>query len=137
MRRIESSPATRGSFGSGVLFISPRSRILLLRRSASSDQPGTWCGPGGGVENETIEEAARRETAEEVGFSDPYVLHHLARITTDGYVFHNHLAAVDHEFEPILNDEHDEFMWTASLPENLHPGLRLALDEFVSRNEPL
>jgi 8-oxo-dGTP pyrophosphatase MutT (NUDIX family) len=53
----------------GILFVSPKGTALFLKRAASSVHfPLAWCFPGGGVEgDETAEEAAKREAAEEVG----------------------------------------------------------------------
>lgn len=45
-----------------------QSEILLLRRSLTTSRPGQWGLPGGSIEvNESIEEAAIRETLEESG----------------------------------------------------------------------
>ena len=53
----------------GILFISPQGNGLFLRRGANApDYPGYWDLPGGGQENdETSQETALREAAEEIG----------------------------------------------------------------------
>jgi ADP-ribose pyrophosphatase YjhB (NUDIX family) len=50
-----------------VILIDPQDRVLLLAARDPADQRVVWFVPGGGVEDgETLEEAARRELAEEV-----------------------------------------------------------------------
>ncbi len=50
--------------GAGVFFIDPEGRALLQRRRDN----GLWAGTGGALEmGETFEEAAKRETQEELG----------------------------------------------------------------------
>jgi len=53
----------------GIMFITPDEEVLMIRRGmGGGDYPGTWCIPGGHQKgNETLEETARRETAEETG----------------------------------------------------------------------
>lgn len=52
----------------GILFVTPSNTALFLKRGAGGDCPGFWCTPGGKVEGEeTAEQAAIRETAEEAG----------------------------------------------------------------------
>jgi 8-oxo-dGTP pyrophosphatase MutT (NUDIX family) len=56
-----------------VLLLDPEDRVLLLkgRLPATPDGPSFWFTVGGGIEaGETLVEAARREIAEETGFSD-------------------------------------------------------------------
>ncbi len=122
-------------FGGGVVFIAkPTGRTLWLKRSDRGDLPGTWCCPGGGIEdNETIEEGVRREVREEAGYDGDYKLHHMHRNVMPGFVYHNHWAEVPEEFEPVLNDEHTDYMWTHEIPEPCHPELRKALKVFSKR----
>ena len=59
-----------------VLLFDPDQRLLLMKgRLASAPQaPGEWFTVGGGIEpGETVQEAARREVAEEAGFADAVV----------------------------------------------------------------
>ncbi|MET8679418.1 NUDIX hydrolase [Streptomyces sp. NPDC004647] len=55
-----------------VVLLDPQDRILLLHGFEPSDPASTWWfTPGGGVEEgETLEQAARRELAEETGITD-------------------------------------------------------------------
>lgn len=62
-----------GPYGAaGLLLTTPtRGRVLLQLRSAHVLSPGVWALPGGALERgETVEEAAIRESEEEVGL-DP------------------------------------------------------------------
>lgn len=124
-------------YGAGVLLFSRKTgRFLFVKRGPNGDQPGTWCTGGGGVEeNETIEQAVRRENQEELGFDGDYELIHMDRQASPGFVFHNHMAVIEDEFEPVLNDEHTEYKWCEpdEIPEPLHPGLRLALANWMKR----
>src|ERR1700757_2922183 len=52
----------------GIAYFDPDGNVLLLKRSPDSDHAGEWCMPGGGIdEGETAEQAARRESGEEIG----------------------------------------------------------------------
>jgi len=55
--------------GCGALIINEKNEILLIKRgSRAKTERGVWSRPGGGVEeNETVEEALRREIKEELG----------------------------------------------------------------------
>lgn len=122
--------------GAGVLFYAADTgRLLFLKRGPHGDRPGTWCCPGGGVEQgETPEEAARRETREEVGYDEPYDLLPMTSLEDDGFVFHNHMAVVPREFEPQLNDEHTDYVWSDQMPDPIHPKLQEAIQEWTERN---
>lgn len=54
----------------GILFLSPAGNALFLKRAATApDFAGFWDFPAGGIEGtETAEQAALRETKEEIGF---------------------------------------------------------------------
>jgi len=133
--KVNSSSNEAGLCGAGVLFMAlDTNRFLFIKRSDTGDNAGCWCCPGGGVDDhETIEEGARREVAEEVGFTGDYRLHQLDRNLRDGYTFHNHIATVPTEFTPVLNHEHTDYVWTKEIPENLHPGLAQSLDAWQGR----
>lgn len=53
----------------GIMFVESGGKALFLKRGPGSDHPGEWCWPGGHVEDgESIEDAAKREAIEELGF---------------------------------------------------------------------
>jgi 8-oxo-dGTP pyrophosphatase MutT (NUDIX family) len=109
-------------------------KYLLARRSRWVDNSGTWGIPGGAIrDDEMPEDAARRETFEEIGYLPPY---RVSDVDTQdcggGWPFHIIVADVDNEFQAYCMSETDETGWftasaLASLP--LHPGVRRWLDE--------
>ena len=136
---------------SGILFLCGNS-ALFLRRGASSDQPGTWCLPGGCIEQgETAEAAAAREAYEEVGYRvKPEQLRPWTRTVNslaapevvlpeggdpastvpDEVDFETFLVRLSEPFTPHLSDEHDGYAWApvAGPPQPLHPGVQISLD---------
>ena len=122
-----------GSRGSGVLFVGPGRRILLLRRSQDIHKPGLWGLPGGAVpvdrrgryqEDWT---SAKREVLEEAGYrlrEKPLLV--LRNVQDDGFVFTTFVVLVDKVFPAQLSWEHDDSAWVTrqeaeELP--LHPGI--------------
>ena len=139
---------------SGILFLTPDERTLLLRRSGDSDHAGEWCLPGGTLEgDETAEQAAVRECEEEIGAcpdGERAVLMHaiaeapppLASVdpvagevvlpSTDPatqVAFTTFIQRVAAPFVPDLSEEHDGWAWTriGGPPQPLHPGTATAL----------
>jgi len=120
----------------GVLFLSPEKEVLLMRR-AGKDHPGEWALPAGGIEkDETPEQAARRETEEEAGYSHEGGLSPFMHSNRDGVEFHTFLAHSE-RFKPKLNNEHDGAVWVkpseAEKKLSLHPGVRAALEKLSRR----
>lgn len=121
---------------SGILFVSPEKEVLLMRR-AGKDHPGEWALPAGSLEkDETPEQAARRETEEEAGYSHDGGLSPFMHSIRQGVDFTTFLAH-SRRFSPSLNDEHDGAVWIKpseaekKLP--LHPGVRAALEKLTRR----
>src|ERR1019366_7586675 len=116
---------------SGILFVTPDNKILLLKRSGDSSHPKEWCFPGGHVEEgETPEQAALREFSEECGSSYDGELTQLYHTQDASIDFTTYLAHVE-EFAPTLNAEHTAFMWCDldDLPNKLHPAVRAMLEQ--------
>ena len=110
----------------GILYRSGDSVLLLLRSTNTNDYPLHWGLPGGGIEEgETAEQAAIRESQEEIGQTPatPLVVLDYA----DGFT--TFCANVAEPFAPILNPEHLGFVWAplAALPQPLHPGVAATL----------
>ncbi len=115
------------------MLCTPDGRALFLKRS-DGDHAGTWAFPGGKIEDgETPEQAARRETEEETGFTgnDP-----LVQIDNGEFVTFRQDVA---EFEPKLNEEHTEHRWARldAPPEPLHPGVSTTLQKLAVQGHAL
>lgn len=110
----------------GILYRCGDSVLLLLRAATAGDFPLTWGLPGGGIEEgESPEQAAIRESQEEIGIAptDPLcVLDFCDGFTTFG-------LNVAEPFAPSLNTEHLGFVWAPlnGLPQPLHPGVEATL----------
>ena len=102
-------------------------RWCLQQRSDSVTDPGMWSTWGGGVEpGESLEQAVRRELAEEGGYQGPMKLvpwHSNSQYAT-------FMGVVPREFKPRLNKESKSWCWADPdhLPSPLHPGLAQALE---------
>lgn len=101
----------------GIIF-QYRDQVLLLHRT---DGLG-WAWPGGGVEDgETYQQAARRETFEEMRYTYAGPLEFI-QAQTGAVRYLTFAASVTERFVPILNMEHDKYIWLrpevalASLP---------------------
>ena len=119
--------------GAGIMLVTPDDEVLFLLRSPTSNHPNEWDFPGGKADDdETPEETAKRETAEEIG-SRPYgELSKIADTSSkddsgSDVDFITFRQFIRHKFTPKLDpSEHTKFVW-ASLdnpPEPLHPGVR-------------
>jgi 8-oxo-dGTP pyrophosphatase MutT (NUDIX family) len=109
----------------GIMYRDPLGNVLLLKRSDAGDHPGEWAFPGGSIEpGETPAEAASRESIEETGHQPDGDMPLLDKSASKG-VFHTFVNHVQDQFEPELNEEHDEHVWAHPdrPPEPLHPGV--------------
>ena len=116
----------------GVMYVSGNS-VLLLKRSDKGDQEGVWAFPGGKLEgDESPEQAAVRESAEETGFKSVN-LEQIDRSDNGEVQFTTFLSNIE-KTNPILNDEHTGFQWAdlASLPQPLHPGVARTLKAYTA-----
>lgn len=122
------------ALGAGILFLDVETgTVLLLKRALGTDDAGTWSIPGGSINHgEHPLAAARREVAEEVGYSGP--------VPVSGSFEHNGFTTFVvpvHGFKPRLNWESTEYRWVPvvsvtkateqpvhKLP--LHPAFKLA-----------
>lgn len=118
-------PAPKGRAAS-VMFVTEDGRVLLLRRAdAEENFPGHWAFPGGKCEEgETAQDAAERETYEEVGDCsfDGIKSIHSGR-TEHGWDHTTFAVPVKDSFAPRLNGEHNDWCWVYpdELPDPVHP----------------
>ncbi|AOF14238.1 Uncharacterized protein conserved in bacteria [Yersinia enterocolitica] len=101
-------------FASGILFRQGK-RVLLIQRS----DDGTWCPPGGKLdEGEIASDAARREVMEEVGYqySGPMTPYS----SNNDYLTYR--ADIEEQFEPHIDDESLAAGWfdIDDMPKPLH-----------------
>jgi len=122
---VAAMPTKRGA---GLLLVTTR-HVLLLKRSSTVGNPGTW-GLAGGQLNPAEDpwSGALREVREEIGrVPRPLtVRHHYVR-----HVGHRHFdvyvvrvpSSVRTTWRPRLNSEHTDWRWFRSdrLPSKLHP----------------
>lgn len=129
----------------GILFITPDNHVLFLKRGDGGDFPGAWCFPGGHLEGGEIpEDAAIRETIEEVGFLPDGERSVLCRrnnpfgddLTAQPTDFTTFIQRVPEQFEPVLNGEHTGHAWALATepPDPIHPGCAVAL-KMLDANE--
>jgi 8-oxo-dGTP pyrophosphatase MutT (NUDIX family) len=110
-----------------VLYAEDTGRWGLQQRSDSVNDPGLWAAWGGGRKSgESLEQCARRELAEESGYSGPVRIEPLAKNAK--YV--TFIGVVPHEFEPKPNSEWQDYCWTelGKWPAPMHPGTAAALE---------
>lgn len=119
--------------GAGIMLITPQDEVLFLLRAPDANHPNTWDLPGGRADdNETPEETAKRECAEEIG---AYPYGELSKIADTSSKddsgsevdFITYRQFIRHKFTPKIDkSEHTQYKW-ASLdnpPEPLHPSVR-------------
>jgi len=126
---------------SGTLFYSLSTKRYLLLHRSNGRSKKTWGLVGGTNEGtETPWEALKREITEEIG-SLPEIKKTVPLetfISTDQkFLFHTYLCAIQNEFIPKLNNEHDGYAWVASgcWPKPLHQGLRNTLNSKINQNK--
>ena len=127
--------------GAAVLILDKQDCLLMMKRSDS----GTWGIPGGATEpGEVVEEAAKRETLEEVHlhietmslfgvFSGPALYY---KYPNGDEVYNVTIMYLSRDWhgEVRLNHEHTEWGWfsTNEIPENVSPPIRPIIEQFKS-----
>lgn len=132
-----------GYRGAGICLVRPEDgKVLILRRSRDISYSGWWAFPGGTVEpGETEEEAAIREAHEELGNPPPFWLVEEEEPVWEDkgpfwefVTFLGVLAPGYLTWQPMLNPEHDAWMWIdpeRPLPERTLPGTRRSLELLI------
>lgn len=94
-------------------------RILLVKRSDNSSEPGTWAGIGGKIEEkngeseERVIDIVKREFFEETACKEHYsLIPSYVYITKKGkFKYYNFIGIFDEEFIPELNEENSDYQW--------------------------
>jgi len=117
-----------GDKGVGALLIAKDTgRILMVKRSSDSDEPGTWGTIGGRVNaSENLKDALHREIEEETGFKEQYNISHIYTYQDGNFKYHNYIIVVPFEFTPRLNLENDNSAWVefGEWKEPIHFGIQ-------------
>jgi ADP-ribose pyrophosphatase YjhB (NUDIX family) len=130
---------------SGILFVTKAGKALFLKRSEKhgpKQYRGLYGLPGGHLKKgETQKQGAIRECIEEMGQRPEGELVELNRqvmpmIGDDEdhsreIDYTTYVQIVEHEFLPLLNDEHESYVWRTleNPPDPIHPGLASTLQK--------
>lgn len=127
--------------GAAILVVDAEGRLLLMKRSDS----GLWGPPGGSTEpGERVEQAAKRETAEETGleigemslfgvFSGPELYY---KYPNGDEVYNVTIVYLSRDFSGVVNldGEHTEYHWFAvneiPAPEDISPPIVPVIEQF-------
>jgi 8-oxo-dGTP pyrophosphatase MutT (NUDIX family) len=149
--RLEFRALTAG-VGALIQSTSTGRYLFLLRHSGSWSD--TWGLPGGKLDaGEDVITALNREIREELGgiILDPnFVPVEIFTSDNSRFIYHTYYIAVDEEFIPVLNHEHQGYAWLPlqAAPRPLHPGIvrtlgkkdivgKLAIAEATAKNKLL
>lgn len=116
------------NIGCGALIFSRLTKRYLFLLRNQKRHAGSWGLVGGNIElNESPIDALRREIREEIGAVQYNKIIPLEKFTSDSgtFEYHTYLIVVEHEFVPLLNNEHRGYAWTSiqDHPRPLHPGV--------------
>lgn len=115
-----------------LLYAKDTHRILLIQKATGKHQ-GRWGLVGGtNLINENPWQGLQREIEEEIGFlPDISKTLPLEKFVSNDSIFnfHTYFCILEHEFMPILSEEHFAWGWfnLAALPKPVHRGLELSL----------
>jgi 8-oxo-dGTP pyrophosphatase MutT (NUDIX family) len=116
-----------GAKGAGCIFLAQSTgRILLCHRSQDVEQPNSWGGWGGAIDQgETPEEAVQREAREETGHPGPFEMIPLYVFKSNSFRYYNYVVIVSEEFDPHETWESQGHEWVkfGHWPHPLHFGL--------------
>jgi len=102
-----------GNSGSGVLPICKKTgKILVGLRSKYVNEPNTWNGFGGKIDNEEDPKcAAKREFEEETKYHGNIQMVNAFVFKTKGFVYYNYIGLISNEFKPENSWETESTKW--------------------------
>ena len=125
--------------GAGVLILDKQNRLLLIKRTDNK----RWGFPGGSMEpTEVVEDAAKRETQEEVNleiremslfgvFSGPELYY---KYPNGDEVYNVSIIYLSRDWhgEIQLNDEHSEWRWFSAneIPADISPPIKPVIERY-------
>ncbi len=128
--------------GAAILVLDEQDRLLMMKRSDS----GCWGLPGGATEpGEVVEDAARRETREEVNleiggmslfgvFSGPELYY---KYPNGDEVYNVTIIYLSRDWrgEITLNDEHTEWRWFSAdkIPDDASPPIKPVIEQYKTQ----
>lgn len=123
----------------GVFFYSKTTKRYLYLLRSDDKNLNHWGIPGGKIEkNETLYEGLKRECTEEINYwpNNPKLVP-IQKFTNNSFVYHTFFCELEHEFVPVLNDEHNGYAWITEdyYPKPLHPGLFNTINFDVVRDK--
>lgn len=99
-------------------------RVLLVLRSDKCSDPYNWALISGGINSdEDTLVGLKREVFEELGVNPDILKYEYIHTEVEGDMeFFYYQGFTEHEFSPILNEEHDDFGWfdVENLPSPLY-----------------
>ena len=119
---------------SGALFYAVNTKRFLFLQRTDGKTRGMWGLAGGQAKfQESAFEGLKREITEEVGTPPTFkkvIPLELFTSNDQKFFFNTYVIAVQEEFLPKLNREHNSYAWCAfeCWPKNLHAGLRNTLN---------
>jgi 8-oxo-dGTP pyrophosphatase MutT (NUDIX family) len=126
---------------SGALFYAKSTKRFLLLQKARGKHQGTWGLVGGTtLDHETPWQGLQREIQEEISVL-PNIIKTLPLetfVSNDTvFNFHTYLCVIEHEFIPVLSDEHSGWAWATieQAPRPLHQGLRSSFSNKITRTK--
>jgi len=125
------------TFSQKVVLIDPsNNKLLTLKRSSKSNNPGLWDLPGGNmIYGELHDEALIREIFEETGkteISKPKPVIVTSKFANDGELFRLFIGykSTTSKINVVLSDEHSEYKWV-SYDEFINMDTKDAIKEVV------
>ncbi len=117
-----------------VLYAEDTGRYGLQQRSDSINDGGLWAAWGGGRKpGESLEQCAKRELAEEGGYTGPIELKRIG----ENAKYVTFIGTVPKEFEPRPDNEWQDYCWVelGHWPQPLHPGVAAALQNVYIKED--